>query len=97
MHLILSHTKTHSKIHTQYTQLWPYGKLETGELDTHPAVRMGKLGDNLVGVFGQDDVVVPTTKSGLIAHAQRNIDRFSSWPERSKKNRVCLCLSVCLF
>jgi len=53
-------------------------------------VRNGKLGDNMVGVFGQDDVVVPTEQSGLIAHAKPYVDRFDHWPEDSKKNKDLL-------
>jgi len=69
-------------------ELWPWGKKKIAK--DEPPQRFGKLGDNMVGVFGQDDVVVPTEDSGLIAHAKPYVDRFDHWPEDSKKNKDLL-------
>jgi len=69
-------------------ELWPWGKKKA--VESGPPARHGPLGDNLVGVFGQDDVVVPTEKSGLIAHGRPYVDRFDHWPEDSKKNKDLL-------
>ena len=69
-------------------ELWPWGKKKITK--DEPPVRHGKLGDNMVGVFGQDDVVVPTEASGLIAHAKPYVDQFDHWPEDSKKNKDLL-------
>jgi len=69
-------------------ELWPWGKVKAVELG--PPARHGPLGDNLVGVFGQDDVVVPTKVSGLIAHGHPYVDQFDHWPEDSKKNKDLL-------
>jgi hypothetical protein len=69
-------------------ELWPWGRKQMTK--DEPPVRNGKLGDNMVGVFGQDDVVVPTEQSGLIAHAKPYVDQFDHWPEDSKKNKDLL-------
>ena len=69
-------------------ELWPWGKHRAKK--DEPPKRYGKLGDNMVGVFGQDDVVVPTEASGLIAHAKPYVDQFDHWPEDSKKNKDLL-------
>ena len=69
-------------------ELWPWGKHRVKK--DEPPERYGKLGDNMVGVFGQDDVVVPTEASGLIAHAKPYVDQFDHWPEDSKKNKDLL-------
>jgi len=69
-------------------ELWPWGKKKITK--DEPPQRYGKLGDNMVGVFGQDDVVVPTEESGLIAHAKPYVDQFDHWPEDSKKNKDLL-------
>mmetsp|Transcript_59764 Transcript_59764/g.87564 ORF Transcript_59764/g.87564 Transcript_59764/m.87564 type:complete len:551 (+) Transcript_59764:36-1688(+) len=69
-------------------ELWPWGKKKIAK--DEPPQRFGKLGDNMVGVFGQDDVVVPTEDSGLIAHAKPYVDQFDHWPEDSKKNKDLL-------
>eukprot|EP00960_Hanusia_phi_P057327 763529-Hanusia_phi.AAC.1 len=69
-------------------ELFPWGK--SPALASQPDERNSKLGDNMVGVFGQDDVVVPTGSSGLISHASPYVDRFQKWPEDSKKNKDLL-------
>eukprot|EP00293_Proteomonas_sulcata_P010379 CAMPEP_0184293794 /NCGR_PEP_ID=MMETSP1049-20130417/5131_1 /TAXON_ID=77928 /ORGANISM="Proteomonas sulcata, Strain CCMP704" /LENGTH=337 /DNA_ID=CAMNT_0026601865 /DNA_START=66 /DNA_END=1079 /DNA_ORIENTATION=- len=70
-------------------ELWPWGKVNV-KGETGPPKRHSILGDNMVGVFGQDDVVVPTEDSGLLPKAQRNVDQFDHWPEDSKKNKDLL-------
>jgi hypothetical protein len=69
-------------------EMYPWGKKKIVK-DQVPE-RYGKLGDNMVGVFGQDDVVVPLAKSGLIAKAKPYSDQFDHWPEDSKKNKDLL-------
>lgn len=69
-------------------ELWPWGKAP-GDFNGPPK-RDGPLGDNLVGLFGQDDVVVPTEDSGLFGKAQPYVDKFDHWPEESKKNKDLL-------
>mmetsp|Transcript_4983 Transcript_4983/g.8005 ORF Transcript_4983/g.8005 Transcript_4983/m.8005 type:complete len:480 (+) Transcript_4983:95-1534(+) len=69
-------------------ELWPWGKVKPSE--SGPPKRHSRLGDNMVGVFGQDDVVVPTHDSGLIAKAEPYEDRFDHWPQDSKKNKDLL-------
>jgi len=69
-------------------ELHPWGKPPADA--TEPGPRESKLGDNLVGVFGQDDVVVPTTESGLVGHAVQPHDTFSKWPEDSTQNKDLL-------
>jgi hypothetical protein len=69
-------------------ELFPWGKAPADR--TAPPRRDGVLGDNLVGVFGQDDVVVPTEASGLIGRAAHEREAFASWPEPSPKNRDLL-------
>jgi len=71
-------------------ELWPWGKLSSDELETKPQKRHGPLGDNLVGVFGQDDVVVPTEDSGLVLHGKEHVEQFNNWPVNSKKNKDLL-------
>ena len=69
-------------------ELWPWGKKKM--MKDAPPQRYGKLGDNMLGVFGQDDVVVPTAASGLISHAKPYLDQFDHWPEDSKRNKDLL-------
>jgi hypothetical protein len=71
-------------------ELWPWGKISSDELETKPQKRHGPLGDNLVGVFGQDDVVVPTADSGLIQQGKEHVEQFDHWPVNSKKNKDLL-------
>ena len=69
-------------------EMWPYGKPQN--LATEPEERMGPLGDNMVGVFGQDDVVVNTEKSGLKAKAEPYEDKMGHLEEDSKENKDLL-------
>ena len=71
-------------------ELWPWGKISREEMDTAPLRRHGPLGDNLVGVFGQDDVVVPTEDSGITIHGKEHVEKFGNWPVNSKKNKDLL-------
>lgn len=85
------HPPTHPecKLHDiDCDEVFPWGK-PPADL-TEPPRRNGLLGDNLVGVFGQDDVVVKTKESGLIHKARMQPDVFSTWPEASVKNRDLL-------
>jgi hypothetical protein len=58
--------------------------------ETGPAKRHSILGDNLVGLGSDDDVVVSTPESGLIPQAEPYVDKFDNWPEESAKNKDLL-------
>ncbi|EKX32929.1 hypothetical protein GUITHDRAFT_166589 [Guillardia theta CCMP2712] len=69
-------------------ELWPWGKVHPK--DAGPPTRDAKLGDNLIGLASNDDVVVETDNSGLYSKAHPYVDRFDHWPEESKKNKDLL-------
>jgi hypothetical protein len=69
-------------------EIWPWAKQRVKE--TGPAKRHSILGDNLVGLGSDDDVVVSTPESGLIPQAEPYVDKFDNWPEESAKNKDLL-------
>jgi len=73
-------------------EMWPNTEaaIDSMPVERHPPKRDSKLGDNLVGIFGQDDVIVPLRRSGLVHYAHPNVDKLGPLPEDSKENRDLL-------
>jgi hypothetical protein len=73
-------------------ETWPNTEaaIDSMPVERHPPKRDSKLGDNLVGMFGQDDVIVPLRRSGLVHYAHPNVDKLGPLPEDSKENRDLL-------
>jgi len=71
-------------------ELWPWGKVHVKH-ETAPKERHGILGDDKLGVFGEDDRVVKTEDSGLLPRVDNdNKDHFDHWDPDSEKNKQLL-------